>query len=64
MRKGEHGMALAGVKRTGSVARPAPQRPVPQAQMSRQQASMPSGRFEPGLERRWEQAWNRARAGR
>ena len=51
-------MALA--EKRGSVARPA-QRPVPQPQVSRQ--STESGRFEPGLERRWEQAWNRARAG-
>ena len=52
-------MALA--EKRGSVARPAQQRPIPQAQVSRQ--SVESGRFEPGLERRWEQAWNRARAG-
>jgi hypothetical protein len=50
-----------GEKR-GSVARPA-QRPMVQAQVSRQSAmSSESGRFEPGLERRWEQAWNRARS--
>ena len=49
-----------GEKR-GSVARPAPQRPVPQQGL--RQGTVESGRFEPGLERRWEAAWNRARAG-
>jgi hypothetical protein len=53
-------MALA--EKRGSVARPAPQRPVPQSQ-GYGQMSVESGRFERGLEHRWEQAWNRARAG-
>lgn len=54
-------MALA--EKRGSVARSAP-RPVVPAQVSRQSAmTSESGRFERGLERRWEQAWNRARAG-
>jgi hypothetical protein len=54
-------MALA--EKRGSVARPA-QRPVMPAQVSRESAmNAESGRFEPGLERRWAQAWNRARAG-
>ena len=55
-------MAL-GEKR-GSVARPSSQRSMPTPQVSRQSAmSAESGRFERGLERRWEQAWERARAG-
>lgn len=54
-------MAL-GEKR-GSVARPA-QRPAAQQQVSRQSTlGVESGRIQPGLERRWEQAWNRARSG-
>ncbi len=53
-------MALG--ERRGSVARPAPQQ-APQPQASRNPVlQVESGRFEPGLERRWEQAWNRARA--
>ena len=57
------GVYMALGERRGSVARPA-QRPMPQAQVSRQSVmNSETGRFEPGLERRWEQAWNRARAG-
>jgi len=53
---------MAVGEKRGSVARVAP-RPV-QPQASRQSAmSAESGRFERGLERKWEQAWNRARAG-
>jgi hypothetical protein len=56
-------MALGKKGGASQAPRPAP-RQAPQAPMPRQSVvSYDSGRFEPGLERRWEQAWNRARAG-
>lgn len=57
-------MALANRRQGSSVARPA-QRPMAQAPAQRQQEmSSESGRFQPGLERRWAAAWSRARSGR
>jgi hypothetical protein len=53
-------MAYAGKRSAPQAARQAP-RPAPAPVPRQAVVSYDSGRFERGLERRWENAWNRAR---